>query len=71
MVLVGIGVAIGTIGALAAARLIEGFLFEISAGDPATVAGAAGFFFVVALAACMLPAWRALKVDPMEALRIE
>ena len=71
MVLVGIGVAIGTIGAVGAARLIEGFLFEISAVDPATVAGAAGFFFVVALAACMFPAWRALKVDPMEALRIE
>jgi putative ABC transport system permease protein len=46
-------------------------LFQISATDPVSLAGAAGFFLLIALAACLLPAWRAASGDPLEALRME
>ncbi|MFH1764097.1 MAG: FtsX-like permease family protein, partial [Gemmatimonadota bacterium] len=71
MVLVIAGAVLGIAGALGAARLVEGMLFQVSATDPGTYAGVTGCFLVVALGACILPAWRALKVDPVEAFRSE
>ena len=71
MKLVGAGLILGTAGAICATRIVDGMLYKISATDPFTFVGVAGFFLLVALAACMLPAWKATKVDPMEALRAE
>jgi predicted permease len=64
-----IGVAIGVAGAFALTRLMEGMLFRLSATDPTTFAGIAGIFVLVALLASYLPARRAVRIDPMEALR--
>ncbi|MFH1765368.1 MAG: ABC transporter permease [Gemmatimonadota bacterium] len=71
MLLVTAGAVLGIAGALGAARLVEGMLFQVSATDPGTYAGVTGCFLLVALGACLLPAWRALKVDPVEAFRSE
>ena len=65
------GSVLGVAGALGAARLVEGMLFQVSATDPATYAGVTGCFLLVALVSCFLPARRALKVDPVEAFRAE
>jgi putative ABC transport system permease protein len=69
--LAGIGVAIGIAGALAVARLIEGVLFSISATDPAVYVSLAMMLLVITAFACYLPARRAMRVDPMTALRAE
>jgi putative ABC transport system permease protein len=69
--MVAIGVLIGTAGAFAASRLLEGMLFQTSAQDPATFAGVAVVFAVVAFCACLIPAWKALRVNPLEVLRLE
>ncbi len=69
--LVGVGVILGTVVAIGATRLVEGVLPQISTTDPASSASAAGLFVAIALAACLLPAWRALRVNPLEALRVE
>ncbi len=71
MILVGVGAVLGIIGAIGATRLVENMLFQTSATDLATYVGVTGFFLVVALGACLLPAWRALRVDPVEAFRAE
>jgi predicted permease len=71
MALVTAGLVLGLVGALGATRLLEDFLFETAATDPGTFAGVALFFALVALAACALPAWRALRVDPVVAFRAE
>ena len=69
MTVVAAGVLIGFAAALAVGRLLSRMLFGIGAGDPPSVAGAALVLSLVALLACYLPARRATRVDPLEALR--
>ena len=69
MWLVGIGLAIGLTAGLYAAESIKRFLFEVSARDVATFATVPCVLAAVALLACYLPARRAMRVDPMVALR--
>ncbi len=68
LALVAIGIALGLVGAFWATRLIQQMLFTIDPTDPVTFAGVSLFFALVALAACLIPAWKALRVDPLTAL---
>ena len=65
------GIAIGFAGALALTRFLSSFLFEVRATDPVTFISVALLLALVALVACYIPARRAIKVDPLVALRYE
>jgi putative ABC transport system permease protein len=71
MGLVGIGVVLGLIGAVALTRVMSSLLFEVTPKDPLTFTAVAAFLTLVALVACYIPARRATKVDPLVALRYE
>jgi len=71
LLLVVIGLGIGLAGALAARRLMEGLLYQVQPGDPQTIGIVAALLVAAALAACWLLARRAVRVDPMIALRYE
>ncbi|MDD5544085.1 MAG: ABC transporter permease [Acidobacteriia bacterium] len=71
MKLVGAGLAIGVMASLGLTRLITSELFEVSATDSTTFVGVAFLLASIALTACYIPARRAMRVDPIEALRYE
>jgi putative ABC transport system permease protein len=71
MALACAGLAIGAAAALALTWLLGAMLYEVRASDPGTFALVAVALVVAALLACYIPARRATKVDPMEALRCE
>ncbi|MDQ3906790.1 MAG: FtsX-like permease family protein, partial [Acidobacteriota bacterium] len=71
MFLAALGVAAGLAGSLALTRFIAALLFDVKATDAATFAAITALFAAVVLLACLVPALRASRVDPMIALRHE
>jgi putative ABC transport system permease protein len=65
------GLAVGIVGAIALTRFIQSFLFHVSPTDPLTFASVALLTLAVSLVATLIPAQRAVRIDPMEALRME
>jgi predicted permease len=66
-----LGVAVGLVGAFVLTRVLAHLLFGVTPRDPFTFAGVALLLVAVALIACWLPARRAMRINPMEALRCE
>jgi len=71
LMLVAVGLFLCTVVSSGASRLVDGMLFQITATDPVCFAGAAFLLAAIATTACLLPAWRALRVNPLDALRVE
>jgi predicted permease len=71
LTLLGVGVGAGLVLAMAAAKGANSLLYGLQGNDPLTLLTAAGFLTAVALAASYIPAYRASRVDPMNALRYE
>jgi putative ABC transport system permease protein len=69
--LAGIGLVLGLVLALLSGRVIESFLFGVTAHDPAILAAVTAVVAIATLAACYIPGRRAVRVDPMVALRAE
>jgi putative ABC transport system permease protein len=67
--LVGIGLVVGLIAAFSLTRLLSTFLFDVSPTDVRTFIGTPAILLVVAMIACLLPALRATRVDPIKALK--
>ena len=66
-----VGIAIGLVGALAMGHALASIVYGVPVRDPATFALVAVALAAISLGACLIPAWRAAKVDPMEALRYQ
>jgi ABC-type antimicrobial peptide transport system permease subunit len=66
-----LAIALGTVGALAFARLLQGLVFDVSTADPLTFAATVGILALVGLLATWLPARRASGIDPAETIRGE
>jgi ABC-type antimicrobial peptide transport system permease subunit len=66
-----VGLFIGLVGAVGVGRLMSTLLFEVKAQDPLILGGVSLILLIVAMAACLIPAYRASRVDPVIALRNE
>ncbi len=66
-----VGVAVGLVGVLGGARLLQSFLFSVAPTDPIAIGGAAVLMLTIAAIACYIPARRAAGEDPVQALRVE
>ena len=64
-----LGIALGLAAALVAARSLQSLLFDVGTADPTTYVGVVALLLAVTLVACLLPAWRAARLDPVRALR--
>ena len=71
LALTAAGLLVGLAGAAAASRLLASELFQVGGSDPLVVTSTAITVIAVALLACFVPAWRASRVEPMGALRVE
>jgi putative ABC transport system permease protein len=71
LLLSAVGIGIGTAAALALTRVLKTLLFGVAANDPWTFAATAACMLLISLAASMVPAWRAMRVDPIVTLREE
>jgi putative ABC transport system permease protein len=71
LLLVIIGLFIGLAGALGVTRFIQQQLFGIQPTDPATFAAVGLLFVVIGTVACLVPGWRAVRIDPMRTLQSE
>ena len=69
LLLTASGIAIGAIGAIVLTRLMGDLLYKISPHDPLAFGTAFALITIASLAACFLPAWRATRIDPVQALR--
>ncbi len=69
--LVALGLAVGLVAAFGLTRLLEGMLFNTAPTDAMTFVSVSAFFSLVGLVACLIPAWRALRVDPVVVLQAE
>jgi len=69
--LMAVGVVIGGAGALAITRVMSGLLYEVRPTDATTFATSVLVLAILAVAASLVPAWRATRVDPLIALRAE
>jgi len=69
--LAGAGIVIGVLGAIALTRLLTGMLYQVKALDPLSFGAGAGLLLLVALGATLVPARRAARLDPNDALRSE
>jgi ABC-type antimicrobial peptide transport system permease subunit len=66
-----LGVALGIAGAFALGRVLTSLIYAVKPSDPITFFSAAALLALISLCACMIPAYRATRVDPMAALRYE
>jgi len=71
LALVAIGLVFGLAGALALTRLGTSWLFGVSPADPLTLIAVPVLILAVALLACLIPAWKAARIDPVTALRFD
>jgi putative ABC transport system permease protein len=68
---VALGVALGIAGAFALGRLLASLIFSVKATDPFTFLSTAALLALISLLACIVPAYRATRIDPVSALRYE
>ena len=71
MMLVGGGLILGLAGAFGTSRFLESFMFQTGTTDASTFAGVCIMFILVSLMACLIPAWKALRINPVDAFRAE
>ena len=69
LVLAVVGIAVGTVASVGATRVLDELLFGVGPRDPLTFSVVAGLLAVLAVAASAIPAWRAMRVDPLVAMR--